>query len=207
VSAPDIGASRRRIPKQARAREKVERILDAARRELERGAATDITIEDIAERAGVAVGSVYSYFSSKTALLLAVAATVMDEADSEAARQVAECLELPWRDAVSRTLDATLGVFRDASEYEKLLRTIRFTTEFAAVTAASNDRVADMLSLHPEFGRNGISRSKAVQICRTVVTAVNALQDRALSDEHLDFDETLEETKRLVTGYLGTYLP
>ena len=207
MNAPEIGGSRRRIPKQARARERLERILDAARRELERGPEAEITIESIAERAGVGVGSVYSYFSSKTALLLAVAATVMDEADSEAARQFAACLELPWRDAVSRTLDATLGVFRDASEYEKLLRTIRFTPEFAAVTTASNDRVADMMAMHPEFDRNGISQSKAVQICRTVVTAVNALQDRALADEHLDFDETLAETKRLVVGYLGTYLP
>ena len=207
MSAPDIGGKRRRIPKQARARERVERILDAARRELERGPATDITIESIAERADVAVGSVYSYFSSKTALLLAVAATVMDEADTEAARQLAECRNLPWRDAVARTLDATLGVLRDSSEYEKLLRTIRFTSEFAAVTAVSNERVADMMSLHPAFGRAGISRTKAVQICRTVVTAVNALQDRALADEHLDFDETLEEAKRLVTGYLATYLP
>ena len=148
------------IPKQARARERLERILDAARRELERGPEAEITIESIAERAGVGVGSVYSYFSSQTALLLAVAATVMDEADSEAARQFAACLELPWRDAVSRTLDATLGVFRDASEYEKLLRTIRFTPEFAAVTTASNDRVADMMAMHPEFDRNGTRRAR-----------------------------------------------
>ena len=106
---PDTSGPRRRIPKQARARERVERILDAARTELEGRPATDITIESIAERAGVAVGSVYSYFSSKTALLLAVAATVMDEADAETARQLAQCRNLPWREAVERTVEATLG--------------------------------------------------------------------------------------------------
>ena len=207
MTAPEASGPRRRIPKQARARERVERILDAARCELEGRPPNDITIESIAERAGVAVGSVYSYFTSKTALLLAVAATVMDEADAETARQLGECRNLPWREAVERTVEATLGVLRDSPDYRQLLRTIRFTPEFAEVTTLSNDRVADLMSLHPAFGRAGIAHPKAVTICRTVMTAANALQDRALADEQLEFGELLEETKRLVTGYLGTYLP
>jgi AcrR family transcriptional regulator len=207
VTAPETAGPRRRIPKQARARERVERILDAARSELEERAAADITIEGIAERAGVAVGSVYSYFESKTALLLAVAAAVMDEADAETARQLAECRNLPWREAVERTVDATLAYLYESPNYRTLLRTIRFTAEFAEVSAASNDRVADLMSLHPAFTRSGISRTKAVSICRTVVTAANALHDRALTDERVDFQELLDETKRLIVGYIGTYLP
>lgn len=206
-SAPEAESPRRRIPKQARARERVGRILDAARHELEARPVAEITIEGIAERAGVPVGSVYQYFSSKTALLAAVAEAVMDEADAEAARQLAECRALSWRDAVDRIITATLGYLRDSPDYRRLLRTIRFTGEFAEVTAASNDRVADLMSLHPVFGRAGISREKAREICRTVVTAANALQDRALADDGLDFDALVEETRRLVKGYVGTYLP
>jgi AcrR family transcriptional regulator len=197
----------RRVPKQARARERVGRILDAARRELERRSPADVTIEGIAERAGVPVGSVYQYFASKTALLAAVAGMVMDETDTEFSRQLAECRSLPWREAVDRVIVATFSVLRDAPDYRKLLRTIRFTGEFAEVTAASNERVADLMSLHPGFGRAGISRPKALEICRTVITAANALQDRALADERGDFDALVEETQRLVKGYLSTYLP
>jgi AcrR family transcriptional regulator len=206
MTALEASGARRRIPKQARARERVGRILDAARRELEARTAGDITIEGIAERADVPVGSVYQYFSSKTALLIAVAETVMDETDAETARMLVECRLLPWREAVDRTVTVTLGFLRDSPDYRKLLRTIRFTPEFAAVTAASNERVADLMSLHPAFGRGGISRAKALEICRTVVTAGNALQDRALAGEPLDFDSLVEETKRLAKGYLGTYL-
>ena len=90
---------------------------------------------------------------------------------------------------------------------ESTARTIRFTGEFAEVTAASNERVADLMSLHPGFGRAGISRAKALEICRTVITAANALQDRGLADENGDFDALVEETQRLVKGYLSTYLP
>ena len=207
MSAPDTESPRRRIPKQARARERVGRILDAARRGLEAQQVAEITIEGIAERAGVPVGSVYQYFSSKNALLLAVAETVMDEADSETARQLVECRGLPWREAVNRTVSATLAFFGESPDYRTLLRTIRFTSEFAEVTAASNERVADLMSLHPAFGRAGILRAKALEICRTVVTAGNALQDRALVDDHPDFEALVEETQRLVKGYLGTYLP
>lgn len=207
MNAVDAAGPRRRIPKQARARERVGRILDAARRELQTRPAADVTIEAIALRAGVPVGSVYQYFSSKAALLAAVAEEVMDESDAETARQLAECLGLPWREAVDRIVETAFGFFRDSPDYRNLLRTIRFTGEFAEVTAASNERVADFMSLHPGFARAGIARAKALEICRTVVTAANALQDRALADERLDFEALVEETRRLVRGYLGTYLP
>ena len=104
-------------------------------------------------------------------------------------------------------MGATLGILRDSPDYRNLLRTVRFTGEFAEVTAVSNERVAGMMALHPAFGRAGIPRAKALDICRTVITAGNALQDRALADDRLDFEALVEETTRLVTGYLGTYLP
>ena len=62
------------------------------------------------------------------------------------------------------------------------------------------------MALHPGFDAAGISRAKALEMCRTVVTAANALQDRALSEESPDFDGLIEETQRLVKGYLATYL-
>jgi AcrR family transcriptional regulator len=198
---------RRRVPKQARARERVGRILDAARSELEGRPVGEITIEGIAERAGVPVGSLYQYFSSKAALLAAVAEMVMDETDAETARQLAECTTLPWREAVDRVVTATLVLLRDRPAYRQVLRSIRFTSEFAEVTAASNERVAQFMALHPGFPRNGFSRAKTLEICRTVVTAANALQDRALAEERFDFDALVEETKRLAIGYLSTYLP
>ncbi len=207
MSAPETENPRRRLPRQARARERVGRSLDTARRELAAQPVAEITIEAIAERADVPVGSVYQYFASKTALLIAVAETVMAEADSVTARQLVECRSLPWREAADRTVSATLGFLGESAGYRKLLRTIRFTGEFAVVTAASNERVADLMSLHPAFGRAGISRGQALSICRVVVTAGNGLQDRALADESPDFAALIQETQRLVKGYLGTYLP
>lgn len=207
VSAAESQSPRRRIPKQARARERVGRILDAARRELEAQPVAEITIEGIAERAAVPVGSVYQYFSSKTALLVAVAETVMEEADRETARQIAECGAMPWRDAVDRSVSATLRFLGESFDYRQLLRTIRYTSEFMAVTLASNERVASLMSQHPAFERGGLSQVQALKICRVIVTAGNAVQEHALAEERPDFESLVEETQRLVKGYLGTYLP
>ncbi len=206
MSDTQPASPRRRVPKQARARERVARILEATRAELEARPVAEITIEDIALRAGVPVGSLYQYFGSKTALLAAVAERVMGEADALLARQLAGCMEVPWREAVDRVLEATFGFYRDSPHYRQLLRTIRFTGEFAEITAASNERVADWMSLHPGFARAGIPRDHARVMCRLIVTAANALQDRILVDEELDFDAWLEETRRMVQGYLATYL-
>ena len=196
----------RPAPKQARARERKARILEATRTELEERAVAEITMDAIAARAGVPVGSLYQFFGSKTALLVEVAAIVMSEADAAMARELPECLSMPWRDAVDKILETSLGLLRDSPHYRRVLRSIRFTGEFAEVTNTSNERVADLMSRHPGFAQSGIPREKALDICRTTVTAVNALQDRALAQESPDFDSWLEETKRLVKGYLGTYV-
>ena len=195
-----------RIPKQTRARERVARILDAARQELETRPGNDITMEAIASRAGVPVGSLYHYFENKTALLTAVAAMVMDEADAEIVRELAGFIDTPWREAVDRAAETVLGLIRDRPHYRKALESIRFTGEFHAVTTASNERVADWMSLHPAFAQAGIGRAKALQICRVLITACNALQDRAIAEEGSLGESWIEETKLLVKGYLSNYL-
>ena len=87
----------------------------------------------------------------------------MDEADAETARRARRVPQPPVaRSRRHAPSTATLGVLRDSPEYRQLLRTIRFTPEFAEVTTLSNDRVADLMSLHPAFARAGIARAKAV---------------------------------------------
>ena len=207
MTALEPTPTRRRIPKQARARERFGRILDAARRELEERPIADVTIESIALRADVPVGSLYQYFASKSALLAAVAEAVMADADALTSRVLADSHGLAWRDSVDRIVRTTLEFLRASPDYRTLLRAMRFTPEFAEITAASNERVADLMALHPAFARAGLSRASALTICRTAVTAVNALQDRAIADESLDFESSIVECQRLAKGYLATYLP
>ncbi len=61
-----------RIPKQARSRRTRERILHAAASCFEELGYDETTTAEIAKRAGIAVGSVYDYFTDKRAILLEV---------------------------------------------------------------------------------------------------------------------------------------
>lgn len=69
----DIIAAERRKPVQARAADTVETIFEATARIIERDGPGALTTNRIAERAGVAIGTLYGYFPNKQAILLAMA--------------------------------------------------------------------------------------------------------------------------------------
>lgn len=72
VSA-DTPVTPRKRPVQARSRQTVEAILEAAAQVLEVRGYAAATTDRIAERAGVSVGTLYQYFPNKDAILLALA--------------------------------------------------------------------------------------------------------------------------------------
>jgi AcrR family transcriptional regulator len=74
-------ASVRRRPKQRRARQTVEAVLDAVIRLLKRKGSEAITTNRIAEVAGVSIGSVYQYFPDKRAIFAALHQRHIDQID------------------------------------------------------------------------------------------------------------------------------
>src|SRR5947209_12552074 len=69
----DLHETLRHAPVQARSRERLQRILDAADELLARGGADAFTTTRIAEAAGLPVGSVYRFFSDKEKVVEAMA--------------------------------------------------------------------------------------------------------------------------------------
>ena len=77
--------NKRRSPSQARSREKVSFILEAAARILREEGSAGFNTNRIAERAGVSVGTLYGYFPDKEAILVALARNILVD-DMEALR-------------------------------------------------------------------------------------------------------------------------
>jgi len=63
----------RKLPKQARARDTLEIIFEATTQLLERDGRVGLSTNAIAERAGISIGTLYHYFPSKEAILVATA--------------------------------------------------------------------------------------------------------------------------------------
>lgn len=79
-----------RKPKQARARQKVELILEAAIRLLEKGGLGALTTNAVADTAGVSIGTLYQYFTNKEAILDALADREMVLIDARLRRAVTD---------------------------------------------------------------------------------------------------------------------
>ena len=69
---PDSPIAARKSPSQERSRRTVEKILDAAARIFHEQGYAGATTNDVADEAGVSVGSLYQYFPNKDALLVAL---------------------------------------------------------------------------------------------------------------------------------------
>lgn len=90
ASSGAVGPTRRRLPTQARSRERVERILDAAAQLVVAEGVEGLTTRSIAETAELPVASLYQYFADKEAVLLALCERDMAEMDDQVAQDLAD---------------------------------------------------------------------------------------------------------------------
>jgi AcrR family transcriptional regulator len=85
--ASETSRNQRRRPRQARSRATWEAIVEAAAQILERRGPAGFNTNEVAERAGVSIGTLYQYFADKHALLAAAARRELGEAAPLAGRQ------------------------------------------------------------------------------------------------------------------------
>ena len=96
----------RKRPKQSRSRVVVEALLTAAFEALSRGdGEDDITLERIARRAGVGIGSLYDYFGDRGSLLAGVAAKITEDNLIELEKVLESSADLPIEDCVRILVD------------------------------------------------------------------------------------------------------
>jgi AcrR family transcriptional regulator len=107
MSSPKI---LRRQPTQARARERVERLLSVATEMIAETGSDAMRMTELAERAGVPIGSLYQYFPDKGAILRLLAIRVMERV-REMLRRTIEGLDDP-KEALARIDLALIGYYQ-----------------------------------------------------------------------------------------------
>jgi AcrR family transcriptional regulator len=105
---PAVPKRARRTPRQDRSKEVVEAIVQAGLLVLREEGSTQLTTKRIAERAGVAVGSLYQYFADKDDVLEAIFRRQHEEFWDQAVLWVPKLAALPLEQAIGLIVDAGL---------------------------------------------------------------------------------------------------
>lgn len=100
---PNHRLGKRRAPSQSRSRNTVECIKQAATQIISENGFPAATTGNIAQRAGVSIGSLYQYFTTREAIFLALYEDVSVELAAQMKRQAVRILDLPLEQGVRST--------------------------------------------------------------------------------------------------------
>jgi AcrR family transcriptional regulator len=197
----------RKRPIQARSRRTVDAVLTAAAQLFTRRGYAGTTTNHIAERAGVSIGSLYEYFPSKDAILVALAEAHLDEGDRVLREAAAAIAALPASSLteiarrIVRSMVALHGqdheLHRIFFEETRLPRRIR--ERLAAIEARTTEELAVFLA-----GRSDVAVTDRRLAAAIIVQTVEALTHRFVIHPGVqeDRDAYVEEIVRLIVGYL-----
>jgi AcrR family transcriptional regulator len=194
-----------RTPRQARSRHTVECVLAAAAQVFAEQGYANTTTNHIAARAGVSIGSLYQYFPSKDALLMALAERHVERAFASVMEEVRA-----WRDApVPELLRALVGALVEAHQIEPRLHRVIF--EEARLDATFRRRLDELDARAMAVARELIDQRLAELSVRNpemasfIVVQVLEGLTHAMVIRHpkvLRAPEFRDELARLLEGYL-----
>jgi AcrR family transcriptional regulator len=142
VEDPDAAPQLRRQPSQQRAHDRVQRILDAADQLLATEGAPALGTKQVAQAAGISIGSLYHWFPDKESIAKALATRYWDEL-SALIESVADTVEQEeMADPIGAVINVLAAGFRGRPGFLAMWFSPLRTEELREVTRANRDRVA-----------------------------------------------------------------
>ncbi|MFP6581343.1 MAG: TetR/AcrR family transcriptional regulator [Candidatus Hydrogenedentota bacterium] len=208
-SADDSSIQPRRLPVQARSRERVERILDAAAQLLTEQGYNSVKTNTIAKRAGVPIGSVYQFFPNRYAIFNALAsryqtrvAEILSESLSPDALQ-----DTPWDEALASVIDVLATMWREDWAFHSVWLAIQNTAELQEADLLFREEVID--SILVAFLKRvipGIDEHQQQTIARIMFETTNLLLDNSMRRNAKQDELLVDELKFLLHSYLSAHL-
>jgi len=195
----------RKQPRQARSRDTVKAILKAAAQVFASRGYAKTTTNHVAQRAGVSIGSLYEYFPSKDALLVALADEHIDEGQAiveEVWASIHTCRDM--KEVVRRFARAMVELHAKDRGLHRLLfeesplpkKVIQRVIEIEEAVSA---RLEAFLRSQPGLTERAPSLAAAV-----IVQCIDSLTHRlVLHRADVSTDAYVEEMVALVTAYLA----
>ncbi|MFC9971740.1 TetR family transcriptional regulator [Spirillospora sp. NPDC050679] len=202
----EIRTPLRRRPAQRRSAERVQRMLDACAEILDEDGYDGLTTTRIAQRAEVAIGSVYQFFPDKRAVAQALALRNLEEFGRRVSRRLGEETFTDWSDTVGVIIDIFVDMHRTVPGFRVLrfgdVADINLLDSDADNNAVVADRLRDMIV--QTFGiadTPELARALAI-----AVEAGDAVLKMAFRRTPEGDPEILAEAERLIHGYLAGHI-
>lgn len=159
----------RRVPKQKRSIEKVERILDCAAQLMMEKGVDNLTTQDVAQQAGIAIGSLYQFFPNIELVKIALVERVMDKLHSVIIETLDKSHSKQLVDLTIDTIDAILNFYNNYNDIVKTIVSSRHSEAFLIVNESLNERVIDALilrvkHLYPTISEKNVRRKVKVSV-------------------------------------------
>ena len=202
-SAPQILVSPRKKPLQSRSRATVEAVLTAAARILEDRGLAGFNTNAVAERAGVSIGSLYQYFPSKDAVLVAL----MEQGLTAFSIDLSEAIDGAPGDSLAEDLKFMLQMgLMSHMRRPNLMRLLedefqRLETHIDKTT--SHGAVREALVRLLERYRDRIRPADIASMAQDVGAIAKVLMTLAGARCESDWEAVIDRTARAMVGYLG----
>jgi AcrR family transcriptional regulator len=196
----------RRAPRQRRAVQRVEQLLDAAASVIAEVGVGDTTTNAVAARAGASVGSLYQFFPNKTALLHRLATRYAAEFDALKDRVMAvENADLPLDVMMRGIVEPIAGFFDTHPAYPRVFAaTMQEDEELAPDAARMHDRVIERVEamLARRFPSMPPAQRRAVGTVQ--VHTVHAVM---IASQHCAPDERVQLREELIRSLVAALVP
>jgi AcrR family transcriptional regulator len=194
--------SLRRMPVQGRSLARVHRMLDACAALVDEVGYEDLTTTLLAERAGVAIGSVYQFFPDKRAIVQALTSRNLTAYIERLSERIADSGLTKWWDAVDAAIDEYIDMHRNTPGFSTLHFGDVVDRNLLDEERDNNSVIVEQLRglLVKDFGVEdtaevGFALAIAVEIADSLIKA--AFRRDARGDEAV-----LSEAKELIREYL-----
>lgn len=135
----------RRIPKQKRSKERVERILDCAAELMRENGPDKVSTHAVAERAGMAVGSLYQFFPNIEIIKIALVERVMNQLFLNVLETLEECESSTLLDLTMAMIDSILSFYERNKDVVQTIIVSRHSEAFVLVNDKVNERVIEAI--------------------------------------------------------------
>lgn len=202
------GIQPRRLPVQARSRERVERILDAAAQLLAEEGYNAVKTNAIAKRAGVSIGSVYQFFPNRFAIFNALADRYREKiADILRVHMSPEAAKQSWEEALEETMDLLAEMWRTDWAFHSVWLAIQNTAELRDASEHYRDAlIADQLAGFLRQLMPQATRAEILSVGRVMLETSNLLLDLSMRNGPDQDELIIDELKFLLHNYIDAHV-